>query len=75
MIVRGIARLARTGLVVSANAELIYHLFLQAFNFSLRCRVGGFHYLDPIDSEFVLYLDGIMSDRSATVALRFLPFQ
>lgn len=75
MIVRGIAGFARTSLVVSAHAELIYHLFLQAFNFSLGCRVGRFHYLDPIDSEFVLYLDGVMSDRSAAVALRFFPFQ
>lgn len=75
MIIRGIAGLARTGLVVSTNAELIHHFLFEAFNFSLGCGVGGFHYFDPIDSEFVLHLDGIVSDRSPTVALRFLPFQ
>jgi len=75
MIVRGIAGFTRTGLVVSTNAKLVHHLFFEAFDFSFGCRIGGLHYLDPINSEFVLYLDSVVSDRSATVALWFLPFQ
>lgn len=75
MVVCRIARLARTGLVVSTNAELIDHLLLQAFYFSLRSRVSGLHYFDPIRGELVFYFDGIMRDRSSTVALWFLPFQ
>lgn len=75
MVVRRIARFARTGLIVSANAELIHHLFLEAFNLSLWRRVGGLHYFNPIDGKFVLHFDSVVSDRSATVALRFFPFQ
>lgn len=75
MIVRGIAGFTRTRLVLSANAELIYHLLLETFNFSFRSRVGGFHNFDPVGSEFVLYFDDVVGDRSATVALWFFPLQ
>lgn len=75
VVVRRIARLARASLIVSTNAELINHLLLETFYFSLRSRVSGFHYFDPIDGELVLHLDGIMCNRSSTIALWFLPFQ
>lgn len=74
MIVRGIAWLAGTSLVMSSNAELVDHLFFETFNFNLGSCIISFRYLDPIRGKFILHLDCIMSDRSTTIALRFLPF-
>lgn len=75
MIVGGLARLAGACFVVSPNSELVNHLFLQTFDLRLWGGIGGFHYLYPVDSELVLHLHGVMSDRSTAVVLRLLPLQ
>lgn len=75
MVIGGFAGLARTCLVMGTDAELIHHLLFETFNLSLGSRVGGLRHFDPVSGEFVLHLNGVMSNRSATIVRRLRPFQ
>lgn len=75
MIVGGLAGLAGARFVMSPNPELVNHPLLQTFDLRLRSGVGGFRYLHPVDSELVLHLHRVMSDRSTAVVLRLLPLE
>lgn len=75
MIVSGLARLTGARFIVGPNSELVDHLFLQTFDLCLWSGVGRFRHFHPVDSEFVLHLHGVMSDRSTAVVLRLLPLQ